>query len=178
MAEQVQREASADDPTLVSVAGALWLLAALIAGRRTDRAEAWQRLDQADSLAAILGDDHNFAYTAFGATNVAIHRVSVAAELGDPAEAVRRSAGVDPDRLPAGLHSRRAQVHLDLAWAQAQRRRDADAILHLLEAEQAAPEAVRYNVIVRELVRELLARQKRTKASALYRLAVRSGVLD
>jgi hypothetical protein len=47
-----------------------------------------------------------------------------------------------------------------------------------MEAERVAPEAVRYNVMVRELVREMLARQKRSKTSALHRLAVRAGVLD
>lgn len=104
--------------------------------------------------------------------------MTVAAELGDPAEALRVSAAVDPDRLPEGLNSRRAQVHLDLAWAQAQRKRDADAVLHLLEAERVAPEAMRYNVMLRELVREMLTRQKRVKTSALHRLAVRAGVLE
>jgi hypothetical protein len=178
MAELVQREASADEPTLVSVAGALWLIGAIIAARRADRGEAWQRLHVADGLAGTLGRDANLAYTAFGATNVAIHRVSVAAELGDPAEAVRVSSAVDPDRLPAGLLSRRAQMHLDLAWAQSQRKRDADAVLHLLEAEQMAPEAVRYSVVVQELIRELLVRQKRAKTSALHQLAVRAGVLE
>ncbi|WP_433610357.1 helix-turn-helix domain-containing protein [Dactylosporangium sp. CA-139114] len=178
MAEAVQRESRPERPTVVSVAGALWLIAAVIAGRRTDRGEAWRRLDQADTLAAMLGQDGNYAWTAFGPTNVAIHRVSVAAELGDPAEAIRAADAVDPDRLPAGLNSRRAQVHLDLAWAHVQRKRDADALLHLMEAERTAPEMVRYNVMARELVREMLARQKKSKTSALHRLAVRAGVLD
>lgn len=51
-------------------------------------------------------------------------------------------------------------------------------MLHLIEAERVAPEAVRYNALVRELVREILARQKRgAKTNALYSLAVRAGVL-
>jgi hypothetical protein len=178
MANQLRREARPDAPDLLSVAGALWLISAIIASRRSDRSEAWRRLALADELAELLGQDANFAWTAFGKTNVAIHRVSVAAELGDPAEALRVSADVDPVQLPQGLNSRRAQVHLDLAWANVQRKRDADAVLHLLEAEQVAPEAIRYNVMVRELVRELLARQRRAKTTALHRLAMRSGVLD
>lgn len=165
-------------PTVVSLAGALWLISAIIAARRTDRAEAWRRLDRAGLLAGMLGRDANFAWTAFGPTNVAIHRVSAAAELGDPAEALRASDAVDPDLLPAGLKSRRAQVHLDLAWAQVQRKRDADALLHLMEVERVVPEVLRYNVMVRELVREMLVRQKRSKTSALHSLAVRAGVLD
>lgn len=178
MAERVQREASAEAPTVTSLAGALWLISGIVAARRTDRAEAWHRLDQAERLAELLGVDGNFGWTAFGPTNVAIHRVSAAAELGDPGEALRGSDVVDTDRLPAGLKSRRAQVHLDLAWAQAQRKRDADAVLHLMEAERVAPEMVRYNVMVRELIREMLARQRKSKTSALHQLAVRAGVLD
>jgi len=44
---------------LVSVAGALWLIAAIIAARRTHRTDAWTRLDQADRLAGLLGEDAN-----------------------------------------------------------------------------------------------------------------------
>jgi transcriptional regulator with XRE-family HTH domain len=177
MAELIERGARSDRPTLVSVAGALWLIGAVIAARCMNREEAWTRLDRAERLAGLLGHDGNYAWTAFGPTNVALHRVSVATEMGDAAEAVRTAASVDTTRLPEGLSSRRAQVHLDLAWAQSQRRRDAEAILHLLEAERTAPEAVRYNVIVRELIRDLLTRRGRGQG-ALVELASRAGVLD
>jgi hypothetical protein len=120
---------------LASVAGALWLIAAVAAARRTDRGEAWARLGAAERLAELLGEDANHAWTAFGPTNVRIHRVTVAAELGDPGVALRAAADVDPTRMAECLRSRRAQVYLDLAWAQAQRKRDAEATLHLLEAD-------------------------------------------
>jgi len=139
LGEELTGGARSDDPSLVSVAGALWLIGAIIAARRTDGAEASLRLDRAEALAGLLGEDGNHAWTGFGPTNVAIHRVGVAAELGDAGEALRTAAAVDLERLPAGLLSRRAQVNPDLAWAQAQRRRDAEATLHLLEAERIAP---------------------------------------
>ena len=178
MAVRLQGRATSDNPSVVSVAGALWLISSVIAARRTDRSEAWRRLDTAQGLAEMLGHDANFAWTAFGPTNVAIHRVSVAAELGDAGGALQAATGIDTGNLPEGLNSRRAQVNLDLAWAQAQRKRDAEAILHLLEAERVAPAAVRYNVVVREMVREMLTRAKRSPNSALHGLAVRAGVLD
>jgi Flavoprotein len=178
MASRLSAQAKSDTPSLVSVAGALWLISAVIAGRRTDRTEAYRRLDEGERLAEMLGHDANFAWTAFGPTNVAIHRVSVAAELGDAREALEVATAVDPDALPVGLNGRRAQVYLDLAWAQAQRKRDSEAILHLLEAERVAPNAIRYNVLVREMVREMLTRSKRSKFAALHNLAVRAGVLD
>lgn len=178
MAQQLVPHVRSDDPGLVSVAGALWLIAGVIAARRADRWEAERRMDQAQQLAGLLGHDANYAWTAFGPTNVAIHRVSVAAELGDPAAALDAAAAVDLDALPAGLSSRRAQVSLDLAWAQAQRRRDAEATLNLLAAEKAAPEAMAQNVIAREVMREMLARAKRGNGNALHALAKRAGVLD
>jgi transcriptional regulator with XRE-family HTH domain len=177
MIDRLERVGPRQDPTLLSIAGALWLIAAIIAARRTDRSVAWQRLDRADALARELGEDGNYGWTAFGPTNVAIHRVTVAAELGDPGEAVRAAESVDESRLPDGLASRRAQIHLDLAWAHAQRKRDADATLHLLEAERIAPSAIRHNVISQELVREMLARGKRTRTSTLSELATRAGLL-
>jgi len=151
---------------------------AAAAARRADRDEAFRRLDQAAALAEQLGADGNHGWTAFGPTNVAIHRVSVAAELGDAAEALRSATVVDPDRLPDGLRSRRAQVHLDLAWAQAQRKRDAESLLHLMEAERSAPEAIRYNIMVRETIRELLSRSRQPGTNALQELAVRAGALE
>jgi 3'-phosphoadenosine 5'-phosphosulfate sulfotransferase len=102
----------------------------------------------------------------------------VAAELGDPTGALEAATQVNVDALPAGLHSRRAQVRLDLAWAQAQRRRDAEAVLMLLEAERVAPETPRYNVIAREMIREMVNRAKRGHSSALHSLAARAGVLE
>ncbi len=178
MAERLTPHVRSDEPSLLSITGALWLISAVIAGRNTDRTQAWRRLDQADALAALLGTDANHAWTAFGPTNVAIHRVSVAAELGDPTEALAAAAAVDVDRLPPGLHSRRAQVHLDLAWAQSQRKRDAEATLHLLEAERAAPESIRYNVMARETLREMLGRQRKKPTRTLTDLAARAGALE
>lgn len=177
MAAQMSAAARSDEPGALSVAGSLWLIAAVVAARKTDRFEAHRRLDQAQHLADLLGEDGNHLWTAFGPTNVAIHRVSVAAELGDPGEALSAAAGIRTDSFPVGLQSRRAQMHLDLAWAQSQRKRDAEAVLHLMEAEQVAPEAVYYNVLVREMIREMLARGSKAQTSALDKLAVRAGVL-
>lgn len=92
----------------------------------------------------------------------------------DPAEALAAAGAVNVDRLSAGLHSRRAQVHLDLAWAQSQRKRDAEATLHLLEAERAAPESIRYNV----MAREMLGRQRKKPTRTLTDLAARAGALE
>ncbi|WP_143448220.1 hypothetical protein [Kineosporia sp. A_224] len=97
LAEELTKPTRSDHPSIVSVAGALWLIAAVIAGRRTDRVQAWARLDRAEALAGLLGEDANHAWTAFGPTNVAIHRVSVtrraSASLRRPAAGRRLRPG-------------------------------------------------------------------------------------
>ena len=105
-----------------------------------------------------------------------IHRASAAAELGDPRTVLRTATQVDTERLPQGLNSRRAQVHLDLAWADTQARNDMEAILHLQQVDHRAPEVIRYNTIAREMLRELLKRS-RSRTPALDVLADRAGIL-
>lgn len=175
-AEQLMPAAASDAPEAVSLAGANWLLAAVIAARRSDRAESRTRLTNAEALGGLLGADGNHSWTAFGPTNVMIHSASAAAELGDPRAVLDAATQIDPERLPAGLNSRRAQVHLDLAWAQTQARHDIEAILHLQQVERLAPEVIRYNTIAREMTRELLKRTRRP-SPALSVLASQSGLL-
>lgn len=178
MATSLEADPAAANPDLVSLRGSLLLLAAVIAARRTERYEALHRLHLAELLADQLGYDGNHGWTAFGPTNVAIHAVSIAAELGDAAEAVRLAQQVDPANLPDRLISRRAQLHVDLAWAYAQHRRDAEATLQILEAEQVAPQLIRYHPVIRDTIRELVTRTRTGNTGVLHDLAVRAGVLD
>jgi hypothetical protein len=90
---------------------------------------------------------------------------------------VRKGEALDPARFPAGLLGRRAQVFIDLARGYTQQRKDAAAVNMLLEAERLAPEAVRYQVIVKEMLRELLRREHRASTPQLRPLAVRVGIL-
>ena len=162
---------------MCSVAGALWLIAAVAAARRIDAAAAKERLDRAQRLADCLGEDGNHRWTAFGPTNVAIHRVSVAVELGDAPAALAVAQAVDFDRPPEGLRSRRVQVQVDIAWAQAQRRRGAaEALVALLEVERAAPQVTRRNAVARDTIRQLLARARGASGAAVRGLAHGAGV--
>ena len=47
-----------------------------------------------------------------------------------------------------------------------------------MEAERVAPQTLRYNVLVRELLREMLKRERRTATPGLRSLAQRAGVLQ
>jgi transcriptional regulator with XRE-family HTH domain len=167
---------AADDAAVRSVAGALWLIAAIAAARRSDTDAAADRLDRAHHLAQSLGRDANLRWTAFGPTNVALHRVTVAAELGDAPAAITAAHRLDPSRFPAPLRGRRVQVGLDLAWAYTCRRRDADAVLALLEVERAAPDATRHNVYARSTISTLLGRARGSTGGHIRGLATRNHV--
>jgi transcriptional regulator with XRE-family HTH domain len=164
------------DPDTVTWRGALTLIGAIIAARRSDRAEAARRLEHADELARRLGTDGNIGWTWFGPTNVMIHRVSTAVALGDPVGALVTAQQIDTASLPAGLCGRQAQVHLDSAWAHAQLQEDAFAVIHLLDAERVAPDLMLVSPEARGLVGDLLLRERRRAVPGLRGLALRAGV--
>jgi hypothetical protein len=120
--------------------------------------------------------DGNIGWTAFGPTNVLIHRVSVAVALGDPSSALATAERLDVAALPVGLNGRQAQFHLDSAWAHTQLGEDPQAVIHLLDTERVAPELVRANPNARALIQDLLARERRRAMPGLRGLAVRAGV--
>ncbi|MEV6905942.1 helix-turn-helix transcriptional regulator [Amycolatopsis sp. NPDC051071] len=164
------------DPQSVTWRGALTLIASVIAARRADDAEASERLDHADELAQWLGVDGNIGWTAFGPSNVLIHRTSVAVTLNDPRGTLATAEQLDISALSAGLNGRQAQFHLDSAWAHTQLAEDSQAVIHLLETERVAPELVRSNPNARSLIADLLARERRQQGPALRGLALRAGV--
>jgi hypothetical protein len=117
-------------------------------------------------------------WTSFGPTNVAIHGIAVAVELGDVPETIRRAEQVNTAPLPVDLLERRASVFIDLGRAYVQRRVDAAATAVFGQAEELAPEEVHYSVPVREALREMLKREHRYATPELRPLARRTGVIS
>lgn len=161
----------------LSVHGALLLLLAVMAARRDDAAAARARLREAAALAEDLGQDGNWLWTAFGPTNVAIHELAVWVALGDAKRALQLGEVIDTDGLTPVLRGRRSQVHLELGWASVGQGDDSLAVLHLLEAERVAEQAVSRNATARELLTTLLARERKSATPGLRALAVRAGVM-
>jgi transcriptional regulator with XRE-family HTH domain len=164
-------------PEHLSVWGAMLLTGGVTAAKRNDRTGAWAYLREAEQAARRLGGDGNHLATAFGPTNVALRTVAVPVELGDAGEALQVAQTVEPDQLAPQLLERRAMFFIDVARAYGQRRNDAAAVATLLEAERIAPEEIHYHVIVRELLREMLKRERKAATPGLRPLAQRVGVL-
>jgi transcriptional regulator with XRE-family HTH domain len=132
-------------PELVALWGALNQTAAVIATRASEEDTARECMRKAEDAARRIGADRNDFETEFGPTNVALHAVGIAVELGDAGEALRRAATIDTSGLSI---ERRARFLLDVARAYAQRRKVADTVRALEEAEALTLEQIRSHPMV------------------------------
>jgi hypothetical protein len=157
-------------PEYLSVYGTLFLAGAVAAARAEDRASVRAFLNEADDAARRLGHDGNHLWTAFGPTNVSIHRVATAMDLGDVQVALDLAPRLDTSGLPIERQVRHA---LENARALSARNRTDDALSILLDAEQLAPEQVRHHSISRQLVQTWMRRGRGRPSYHLASLARR-----
>ncbi|AHH98560.1 helix-turn-helix domain-containing protein [Kutzneria albida] len=162
--------------TAISLRGASLLSAAAASARRGDRREAYASLKAAEVCATELGEDRTDLASVFGPTNVAIHRVAIAIELGDPGEAVRHIPAVRLDLVPESLGERKARYLIDVARTRAELKDDNGAVEALAHAELIAPDEVRNHRLTRQLVPQLLTTER--QGSALRGLAARCSLLN
>lgn len=156
----------------LSLYGAMHLVRAVISGHESDRSQAHRHLDQAERIGKRLGHDRNDFDTEFGPTNMQLHRVAVAVDLGDAGEALDVASHIDPSGLSP---ERQARLLIDVARAHAQRRHVGEATAALLDAERLAPEQVRSHHLAHATIADLLAQSRRRPPAELADLARRSG---
>ncbi|MEU2106401.1 helix-turn-helix domain-containing protein [Nocardia beijingensis] len=161
-------------PEYQSVYGTLFLTGAMAAARTEDRALTNEYLREAASAATQLGRDANYAWTAFGPTNVQIHRVSTAMELADVETALALGLRIDTSALPT---ERQVRHSMELARAKSARSKRDEALEILLSAEARAPEQVRAHGLCRDLVLNWVRTSRSRPSSALAGLADRMKVL-
>jgi tetratricopeptide (TPR) repeat protein len=138
-----------DTPTWWSLIGSLHLVGAMAAARSDAPIEARKSLALARQAGQQLGYDGNHAWTAFGPTNVAVHDVSIALELGDMQLALRLAPQVDATALPV---ERRVRHTLEVGRIYHYAGQHDQAIGAVRQAIRTAPEQGRYHFITRELV--------------------------
>ncbi|WP_067485158.1 helix-turn-helix domain-containing protein [Actinomadura hibisca] len=139
-AQRIDHEVDERTPDFLSVYGALLLRGAVAAGQRSDRHTAATLLDEAQAAGQQLGGDYNLRWTAFGPTNVQLHRVNIALQLGDAGAAIQQARTIDLDRVP--LTERKATLLMDTSRALAQWGKHDKAYEVLRVAHQLAPEEV------------------------------------
>ena len=149
-------------------------MAAISHARLENEPAAREALLEAARACETPDVDDTYA-TEFGIANVQIHAVAVAVELGRPAEALRLAEEVDASVLST---ERRGRFLIDVARAYGQRRDTAGAVRSLVEAEAVTPQQVANHWAVRELVADLLRRERSHHHRGLHALAARIGLIS
>ncbi|MFJ8212326.1 helix-turn-helix domain-containing protein [Streptomyces sp. NPDC096033] len=172
----LQQHVETHDPTPehLSVLGSLHLMLALVHARAGERSFARQEIDAARSIGRRLGQDRNDFNLEFGPTNVEIHAISTAVDLGDAGEALDIAKGLRAEGLSS---ERQARLLMDVGRAHVQRRQYADALDCLLRAEALAPEMIRTHAASRAAVRDLVLVAGRSASDDLRALAERTDSL-
>ena len=169
-----RRSPASAEPEVLSLYGASHLVLAVAAARDNRRSQAREHLDIARKIAGQLGQDRDDYGTEFGPTNVAVHAVDIAVELGDAGQAIELAEHTDAGSLSP---ERQARYLLDLAQAHAMRRQIGEALHALQEAERIAPEETRVHYVGRAVTRDLLQLSGLRPRPELRDLAERFGVL-
>lgn len=163
-------------PQRISVYGQLMLQGVMAAARLHDVATVKDLLRGADAAADRLGADCNHYWSCFGPTNVLLHRVAAAVELGDGRRAVETHKKISPEVFAALVPERRVHHLLDLArgWAQLGDVNRAGEML--VEGDRLAPTELRSRPAARQVLDEVLSRTHGDPPPAVSELAARVGV--
>jgi transcriptional regulator with XRE-family HTH domain len=163
-------------PQRLSVYGMLLLQGAMAAAKLYDVATVNDLLRAAEEAADQLGGDRNHYWSCFGPTNVLLHRVAAAVELGDGRHAVETHERIPPEVFAALVPERRVHHLLDLArgWAQIGDMSRAGEVL--VEGDRLAPTELRSRPITRRVLGDVLSRTHGDPPPALSELAARVGV--
>jgi transcriptional regulator with XRE-family HTH domain len=154
-AQRIDRDTDEHSPDFLSVYGALLLRGAVAASQHSDRHTAATLLDEAQDAGRRLGGDFNHRWTAFGPTNVQLHRVNIALRLGDAGAAVQEARTINMDRIP--LTERKATLLMDTSQALTQWGKHEKAYDVLRVAHQMAPEEISSRPAVHRMLRDLMA---------------------
>lgn len=162
-----------EDAAGLSVYGTLFLTGSMAAARFGDGPKTADYLQEAGKAASRLGRDANYLWTAFGPTNVAIHHVNTAVELGDTQTVLDHGMSLDTSAVPA---ERRVRYILDVARTHSLTGNRDDALGSLLAAERLAPEQTRQHYLTRRIIVNLMKDAKGRPPVQLGKLAVRAGL--
>lgn len=158
VAEQIEPRLSAATPQHLTVWGGmvLWAMAAACAAGRTEATDDYLTLARAG--AARMDSERLDHALNFGPTQVAMQDTYAQVALGRPDRALAAAQHV---QLGALRPISRGRHLLDLAQANADMRRDADAVDTLVRAKTLAPVWFRHQVAARSLVAEVCERRAR-----------------
>ncbi|MFI0482209.1 helix-turn-helix domain-containing protein [Actinomadura sp. 9N215] len=162
-----------DGPTeLQAMYGALHLHAATTSARDGREGDALRYLDHAQATAERLPTGYHHPWTQFGRSNVAVHAVSVRADLSKSSAARDEAQRIDPASIPS--RERRARLMVETARTYHQRRDHSAALDWLERAYPVCNDSVHYSPQARQMASDavdhggpMIDRRARTFAQLL-----------
>lgn len=166
------------DAAFTSAYGMLLLKGSISAARLGHAADVRDLQDEALTVAARLGTDRNEQWSAFGTTNVLVHRVSALADMQSGGRVIEAAAGIPHGDLMHLPRERRASHLLDVTRGHLQAGQRDQAAVTLLDADQLAPEEVRCRHLAKLIITDLVRSYPRgvTPMAGVTRLARAVGV--
>ena len=149
-AELLRPELEGGTHTLQAMYGALLLNGALTSARAGREGDALRYLDEGAAVAERLPAGYHHPWTQFGASNVAVHSVSIRADLTKSATAREHAQRIDPETIPS--RERRARLHVEVARSYHQRSDHSAALTWLQRAYAICNDSVHYSPSAREMV--------------------------
>jgi hypothetical protein len=171
-AERIEPRMSSATPEHLTVWGSLLLSAAAPAATASKSDDVAEYIGLARSAAGRFSEDRHDYWVSFGPTQVAMQDTYTSVVLGHSGRALNAAKGVHRENL---LHISYGSHKLDVAQALTDSRRGSEAVDALLEAHSVSAEWFRHQGLARNLVRELVERQRRL-TPALRKLAGSVGV--
>jgi transcriptional regulator with XRE-family HTH domain len=166
------------EPAFVSAYGALLLKGSIAAARADRAADVRDFQNGALAVAARLGTDRNENWSAFGTTNVLMHRVSALADMHGGGRVIEAAAEIPTDDLMRLPRERRVSYLLDVTRGHLQAGQRDKAAVTLLNAHQLAPAEVRCRPKTKLIITDLVRSYPRgsTPMAAVTKLARVVGV--
>jgi transcriptional regulator with XRE-family HTH domain len=144
------------DPAFASAYGMLLLKGSIAAARLEQAADVRDLQDEALAVAARLETDRNEHWSAFGTTNVLVHRVSALADMQSGGRVIEAAADISYGHLMHLPRERRASHLLAVTRGHLQAGQRDEAAATLLDADQLAPEEVRCRDLTRQIITDLV----------------------
>jgi transcriptional regulator with XRE-family HTH domain len=177
-ASRLEPHLGSADPAFASAYGMLLLKGSIVAARLNQAADVRDLQDKALTVAARLETDHNEHWSAFGTTNVLVHRVSALADMQSGGRVIEAAADIPYGDLMHLPRERRASYLLDVTRGHLQAGQRDQAAAMLLDADQLAPEEVRCRALTKQIITDLVRSYPRglTPMIGVTRLARAVGV--
>jgi transcriptional regulator with XRE-family HTH domain len=160
---------------VLAIAGALQFEAGYTAARRGDTGLAWSYWDRAEQMSRRLPVGYYHAVTSFGRAIMGAHAVTVAVELHAGGEAVRQAARAEAQAIPS--RPRRARHRIEQARAYLLGNRPDAALATLEQAQEAAPETIRWNGYAKRIILEEVESKSPQRRRRAAGLATKVGLL-